>query len=106
MPRTGAQWRELPGRYGPWKTVYGRFRRWTGEGLFDRILHALQLRLDEEGRIDPDLWLIDASRQGLLHGTSVRASRSAAGGKEGSRSEIVVLAAPEAGSGGGGQALR
>ena len=72
---TGAQWRELPERYGPWKTVYGRFRRWRDEGLFDRVLHALQLRLDEQGRVDPDLWLVD--------GTGVRASRSAAGGKGG-----------------------
>ena len=87
---TGAQWRELPERYGPWKTVYGRFRRWSDEGLFDSVLHTLQLRLDDEGRVDLDLWLID--------GTSVRASRSAAGGKGGSRSQIAVLAAPEAGS--------
>jgi hypothetical protein len=26
---TGAAWRDLPERYGPWKTVYGRFRRWS-----------------------------------------------------------------------------
>ena len=87
---TGAQWRELPGRYGPWKTVYDRFRRWTDEGLFDRILQQLQLWLDDEGCIDSDLWLVD--------GSSVRASRSSAGGKGGSRSEIAVLAAPGAGS--------
>lgn len=72
---TGAQWRELPERYGPWKTVYGRFRRWRGEGLFDRLLRRLQVRLDRRGRIDWDLFCID--------GTSVRASRSAAGGKGG-----------------------
>ncbi|MBX9427392.1 transposase [Streptomyces lateritius] len=22
-------WRDLPERYGPWKTVYERFRRWS-----------------------------------------------------------------------------
>ena len=88
---TGAQWRELPERYGPWKTVYGRFRRWSDEGLFDRILQRLQLRLDEEGRIDLDLWLVD--------GSNVRASRSAAGGKGGSRRQSVLLAVAGAGSG-------
>ncbi|MDQ0828227.1 transposase [Streptomyces achromogenes] len=25
--RTGVSWRDLPERYGPWKTVYTRFRR-------------------------------------------------------------------------------
>lgn len=72
---TGAQWRELPERYGPWKTVYGRFRRWQREGLIDRILKRLQVRLDQDGRIDWDLFCID--------GTSIRASRSAAGAGKG-----------------------
>lgn len=73
---TGAQWREMPERYGPWKSIYGRFRRWQRSGLFDRLLKRLQVRLDKEGRIDWDLFCID--------GTSIRASRSAAGaGKKG-----------------------
>ncbi|MFD7936555.1 transposase [Streptomyces sp. NPDC059755] len=28
--RTGVQWRALPERYGPWKTVHERHRRWSG----------------------------------------------------------------------------
>lgn len=70
--RTGAPWRDLPERYGPWQTVYDRFRRWQREGLFDAILERLQIRLDAEGRIDWDLWCVD--------GSSIRASRAAAGG--------------------------
>jgi transposase len=70
---TGAQWRELPERYGPWPTVYSRFRRWQADGTIDRMLARLHLRLDAEGRIDPDTWLVDA--------TIVRAGRAAAGGK-------------------------
>ena len=70
--RTGAPWRDLPERYGPWQTVYDRFRRWQREGLFDRILERLQIRLDAEGKIDWDLWCVD--------GSSIRASRAAAGG--------------------------
>ena len=68
---TGAQWRDLPARYGPWQTVYDRFARWRRDGTFDRILDRLRLRLDEEGLIDLGTWCVD--------GTSVRASRSAAG---------------------------
>ena len=31
--RTGIQWRDLPERYGPWQTVYSRYRRWSRSGL-------------------------------------------------------------------------
>jgi len=41
---TGAQWRDLPERYGPWQTVYERLTRWRREGLFDRILDRLRLK--------------------------------------------------------------
>lgn len=34
--RTGASWRDLPGRYGKWTTVYSRFRRWTNAGVTTR----------------------------------------------------------------------
>lgn len=68
---TGAQWRDLPERFGPWETVYGTFNKWRAAGVYDSILDALHLRLDQEGKIDWDLWCID--------GTSVRGTRSAAG---------------------------
>ncbi len=68
---TGSPWRDLPDRFGPWKTAYNRFNRWRNEGLFDRILERLQVRLDEEGQIDWDLWCVD--------GSSVRAHVSAVG---------------------------
>ena len=70
---TGAQWREMPERYGKWQSIYDRFVRWRRDGTLDAILQRLQIRLDQEGRIDWDLWCID--------GTNVRASRSAAGAR-------------------------
>ena len=69
--RTGAPWRDLPERFGPWQTVYDYFSRWRRDGVFDRILTKLQIRLDAEGYIDWDLWCVD--------GSNVRAARAAAG---------------------------
>ena len=69
--RTGAPWRDLPERFGPWRTVYGYFQQWRADETFDRILQALQIRLDRDGKIDWDLWCID--------GSNVRAARAAAG---------------------------
>lgn len=68
---TGAPWRDLPERFGPWQTVYDRFNDMRQSGLLERIIERLQLRLNEAGFIDPELFCID--------GTSVRASRAAAG---------------------------
>ena len=36
--RTGIPWRDLPERYGPWSSIYTRFRRWCALGLFRRML--------------------------------------------------------------------
>jgi transposase len=30
--RAGCPWRDLPGEYGNWKTVYNRHRRWSLDG--------------------------------------------------------------------------
>lgn len=39
--RTGSAWRELPSTFGPWPTVYSRFRRWRQAGIWQRVLETL-----------------------------------------------------------------
>jgi transposase len=68
---TGAPWRDLPERLGPWQTVYDHFSKWRRSGVLDRIVDALQVKLDQKGLIDWELWCVD--------GASVRAARAAAG---------------------------
>lgn len=74
IARSGAAWRDLPERFGPWGTVYQRFNRWSQKGLWQRIFEAMQ---------DPDLeWL-------MVDSTSVRAHQQAAGQKSTPESEAL-----------------
>lgn len=41
--RTGMPRRNLPERFRSWKTVYGRHRRWSADGTWNRILRAVQM---------------------------------------------------------------
>ncbi|MFF4197378.1 transposase [Nonomuraea sp. NPDC001831] len=35
---TGSTWREIPKCYGPWQTCYERYKRWTEDGTWERVL--------------------------------------------------------------------
>ena len=40
--KTGCQWRMLPKEFGPWKTVYGYFNRWSQQGIWKRLMDTLR----------------------------------------------------------------
>ncbi len=50
--RTGAPWRDLPERYGPWQTCYDRLGRWRPDGTWDRLLAHAQTRNDAVGEVE------------------------------------------------------
>ncbi|WP_425315811.1 transposase [Streptomyces olivoreticuli] len=50
--RTGVPWRGPPARFGIWKAVHDRHRRWSADGAWERVLRAVQADADAEGRID------------------------------------------------------
>jgi transposase len=70
--RSGAAWRDMPERFGPWSTLYRRFRTWRNLGTFDQMLRCLHLKRNDQGLID------------LQDSTAVRATRASSGaGKKG-----------------------
>lgn len=88
--RAGAAWRDVPARYGPWQSVYTRFRRWALDGTFTRMLAAVQA--DRHTKADID-WLV------AVDSTLVRAHQHAAGAKKGTEAgtnrKITPSADPE-----------
>ena len=63
--RNGLRWRDAPKEYGPHKTIYNRFIRWSRLGVFNRIFAALAAKGGKADRM-----LIDA--------THLKAHRTAA----------------------------
>ena len=59
--RTGAQWHDLPARYGPYQTCHRRFQRWAGEGTLQGILWALAEDLRARGKLALEESFVDAS---------------------------------------------
>ncbi len=70
--RTGVQWRDLPERFGPWKTAYERHRLWSADGTWERLLQQVQAAADSAGEIDWDV---------SVDSTIVRAHQHAAGAR-------------------------
>ena len=59
--RIGGPWRALPPSGPHWRTVYGWFRKWLEQGLFDRLLEdvARRRRRARDRRAKPRLSIID-----------------------------------------------
>lgn len=63
--RNGLRWRDAPAAYGPHKTIYNRFIRWSAMGVFNKIFAGLAAKAGK-----PDQLMIDA--------THLKAHRTAA----------------------------
>ena len=48
MNHSGAQWRQLPKRYGPWQSIYARFAKWCSDGIWEHVFSALNQDADTE----------------------------------------------------------
>jgi transposase len=79
--RTGAPWRDIPERYGPYQTCYDRFLRWQKNGVWQQILTAMQQQGDSATRSPGEsVGLIDWE-SAAIDSTSVKVHPDAAGAR-------------------------
>jgi putative transposase len=69
IARTGAPWRDLPGEFGKWYSIYTRFWRWAQKGVWERVFRALS--------DDPDFEYV------LIDATYIRVHQHGTGAKGG-----------------------
>jgi transposase len=70
--KTGIAWRDLPERYGPWKTVYNRFWRWARNGTLTTLIRRVRVIAEAIEELD---------REVSVDSSIVRAHQHAAGGR-------------------------
>lgn len=80
VKRTGSPWRDCPDRYGPWKTVYQRFRRWARDGTWAAMKQRVLALAEAAGDID---W------NAQTDSTVVRAHQHAAGARKGGSVRLI-----------------
>ena len=73
LTNTGIPWRDLPERYGSWKSLYTRFRRWSLQGVWEHVLEEL---------IAQDI--VDESTL-MLDSTTVKIHQHGSGAKKGAK---------------------
>jgi transposase len=59
--RTGAPWKDLPSRYGPYQTVHRRFENWVRSGVIEKILLILAAHLKDAGGLDLTECFVDGT---------------------------------------------
>ncbi|WP_420341189.1 IS5 family transposase [Streptomyces werraensis] len=109
--RTGAQWRDLPERFGPWKTVYERHRLWSADGTWERLLQQVQAAADAEGEIDWDISVDSTIVRAHQHAAGARRTAASVclkggrGARTSGRNSLAEPARPAGGGGPGGEGL-
>jgi transposase len=72
VQRSGCRWKDCPSEYGPAKTIYNRFARWSERGIWQKLFAAVAGEHDTPGCM-------------ALDSSHVKVHRCASGGKGGPR---------------------
>jgi transposase len=78
--KSGGRWVDAPEVYGPRKTLYNRFVRWAAKGIWRDLFQALAQAGGPPAHV-------------LMDSSAVKAHRSAAGGKGGSKARRLAARA-------------
>lgn len=81
--QSGGRWVDVPSEYGPRKTLYNRFVRWSAKGFWQELFQVLAAAGGPPAEV-------------LLDSTHVKAHRCAAGGKGASKPRPSASAAADA----------
>jgi transposase len=82
IARTGSPWRDLPGSFGKWNTIFKRYSDWVKADVFKRLFEALSDDPDMEyAVVDATIVKVHRHGHGAKGGLKIRpsASRKAAG---------------------------
>jgi transposase len=79
--RNGLRWCDAPSAYGPPKTLYNRWKRWCGMGVFARIMEGLASEAAEQKTVMIDATYLKAHRTA----SSLAVKKGGADGRSGAR---------------------
>jgi len=81
---TGCRWRDVPRRYGAPVTAWRRLRRWSAEGVWDRIVEVLRDAAYQQGRLslDLDVVSVDSSLVETKKGEGMQPTTGTRSGEE------------------------
>lgn len=62
LTKNGCMWRDLPGEFPPWQTVYWYYDKWVKNGTWENINRSLVAynRIDNDKKFQPSVAIIDS----------------------------------------------
>ena len=76
--KTGIAWRDLPERYGPWKTVYNRFWRWARNGTLSSLVARVRVIAEAVEELDREVAVDSSITRAHQHAAGARRRTTAA----------------------------
>jgi transposase len=80
IARTGTPWRDLDSQFGPWKTIYNRFRNWSRRGWWQDIFRGTEIKEGVGSILDASIIRAHQDAAGGYGGTSSNALGRSRGG--------------------------